>query len=160
MTNRLLVRVAIFTPFAFHTYVNDVGCGDHVPVLTVRVYPTRLVPVMVGRGAVIVPGAITAVCPLVTDFVVYPAAEPVTVTVNCFPFADAGTTNVLVVRVDIVTPFAFHTYFTDDGVGDHVPRLTVSVLPTCRTPLIVGWGAVKAPGITAAVGVLIIDFVG
>jgi hypothetical protein len=116
--------------------------------------------VIVGRAAVKVPGEISAVCSLVTDLVVYPVREPATVTVSRFPFADDGTVKVLVPRVEIVTPSAFHTYFTDDGVGDHVPRLAVSVLPTCRTPLIVGRGAVKVPGTTKAVGALVIDFVG
>ena len=61
------------------------------------------------------------------------------------------------VRVEIVVPFAFHTYFTDDGAGDHVPRFTVSVLPTFAVPLIVGCGAVNVPGATVAVGALVAD---
>jgi len=151
MTNQLLVRVAIFTPLAFHTYVTDDGVGDHVPLLTVRVDPTRFVPVTVGRGAVKVPGATVVVAVLVTDLVVYSVRDPVTVTVSRFPFADAGTMKVFEVRVEIVTPFAFHTCFTDDGVGDQVPRLTVSVSPTFAVPVTVGRGAVKTPGLTVTV---------
>jgi hypothetical protein len=86
---------------------------------------------------------------------VYPVREPTTVTVSLFPFAEAGTTNVLDVWVEIVTPFAFHTYSTDDGVGDHVPRVTVSVRPTCAVPLIAGCGAVNVP--VAIVGALVAD---
>lgn len=154
----LLVRVAIVTPFAFQTYFSADGDGVQVPRTTVSVEPTRVVPLIAGRRALNVPAATVLVVELVTDLVVYPVREPVTVTVSRFPFADAGTTKLLDVWVEMVVPFAFHTYFTDDGDGDHVPRVTVSVLPTWAVPLIAGFGAaVNVVGATVAVGALVAD---
>jgi hypothetical protein len=123
----------------FHAYVNA-ALGDHVPGTAVSTEPTRATPDTVGAGEVTntpYPTAADTAETLDTD--VYPAAEPVTVTVRAEPRSrDVG---VYVLAVPTVVVPRFHTY-DNEALGGHVPGTAVRTEPTRATPEIVGTGDV------------------
>ena len=127
----------------FHAYVNA-ALGDHVPGTAVSTEPTRATPDTVGAGEVAntpYPTAADTAETLDTD--VYPAAEPVTVTVRAEPRSrDVG---VYVLAVPTVVVPRFHTY-DNEALGGHVPGTAVRTEPTRATPETVGTGDVaKTP---------------
>ena len=81
----------------------------------------------------------------------YPALDPVTVTLRALPRIAATGLYVLAVAPVMATPLARHWYRRVTGAGPQVRGTAVSIDPTFAVPLIVGTEADRTPAATLAV---------
>ena len=140
-------------PLARHWYRRVTGAGPQVRGTAVNVDPILAVPLIVGTGAERTPAATLAVAAEVFAADVYPALEPVTVTVIAFPRSAAAGLYVPPRRRDGDTVGPPLVGQADGGRSPGARRARQCWDPTLAVPLMVGAGAVSTGFAAMTIGV-------